>query len=133
MTDTQWRASVRADAIRQGYSTTMADFLAARVGKQPTQAEREMSSPHTSKHGARAARTTTPAARSRALTVDDRRTRICALYRAPTLAQHFKREELPLRTVAAILANANNGHTLTAAGCANVRTQLTANNYWRAS
>ena len=40
-TDAQFRASVRADAIKAGCPSAVADYLAAQVGKVPTTAERE--------------------------------------------------------------------------------------------
>ena len=41
MTDQQFRASVRADAIRAGNPPDVADWLAKRVGEQPTEFERK--------------------------------------------------------------------------------------------
>lgn len=137
MTDSQWRACVRADAVRAGCTPAVADFLAANVGK-----ERDgdaWCSPHDRRvldvsMAERRTRTTARhAAPSRPATTDERRRGICSLYGAAALLPAFVASRLPLPRVAAILANVSGGHRLTAGGIASVRTQLQAQKHWGAA
>lgn len=122
MTDQQHREMVERQAIAAGMPPDAAKYLAEQQGKPPTD------KPHSATRTG--ARTVRPVARA-ALTVDQRRDRICGLYRAQAVVVDFKRADLPLADVARILARVNGGHVLTAAGHTSVRIAIHAHQHWK--
>lgn len=98
--DAQFRESVRRDALAAGMSRDIADYLARKVGRQPTDDELDRVSPHVraflgvALHG------------SRARQHQDALSKIADLYGASALVPELRRSGLPLRKVTAILAHA---------------------------
>ena len=120
-TDTQFRASVRADAIKAGCPPAVADYLAAQVGKTPTAAERE-----------RRDETRSRLVGYRMTAKADALDRIAWMFGATSLVPIFRRAGVPLSRVVALLSEATGTRrAIGAAGIANVRMQLQASNHYR--
>lgn len=121
MTDAQFRASVRADAIKAGCPPAVADYLSAQVGKTPTGAERE----HRDETRSRLAG-------YRMTGKSDALDRIAFLFGAEKLVPDFRRAGVPLPRVVALLSEVTGTRrAIGAAGIANVRMQLQALAYYR--
>lgn len=110
MTDPEFRASVRRDALAAGMSSAAANYLAEQVGKKGHK-------PGPMQH----------LAMSTTMTAADRLQRICGLYGAEALVPEFKRAGVSLRAVASILASVTDGHRVGAAGIGTVRVRLMQN------
>lgn len=119
MTDQQWHASVRADALRAGYSPMLADFLVRNLGKDsgrvPSGPERPTRA--ALRAGAFTARAAAP--------TGDRLALIAGCFGAQVLTAEFKSAGLSLRGVAAMLTEATGtARNISAAGIERVRLQL---------
>ena len=129
MTDTQHREQVRREAIAMGWTPTLAAFLADRVDRPPTEAER----------AERASRFPHAALRTRAskpttTTTADRLQRIAALFGAAALVPDFTAAGLPLRQVVEVLSEATGAaRSITPAGLASVRVQMQSLQHWGAA
>ena len=115
MTDAQHREQVRRDAIAMGWTPALAAFLADRVDRPPTDAERDARSPHA------ALRTRA----SKATTTTDRLHCIAAMWGAGALVPEFKAAGLSLRHVISLLTDAmGNARHITPGGIERIRVQL---------
>ena len=119
MTDTQFKAQARADAIRAGYSPMLADWITSQLGKDVGRvlAGEESTSPQRRAPRALSARAAAP--------TGDRLALIAGCFGARVLTAEFKSAGLSLRGVVAMLTEATGtARNISAAGIERVRLQL---------
>lgn len=119
MTDTQFKAQARADAIRAGYSPMLADWITSQLGKDvgSVLAGEESTSPQRRAPRALSARAAAP--------TGDRLALIAGCFGAQVLTAEFKSAGLSLRGVVAMLTEATGtARNISAAGIERVRLQL---------
>ena len=115
MTDAQHREQVRRDAIAMGWTPALAAFLADRVDRPPTEAERDARLPHAALR-TRASKPTTTA---------DRLQRIAEMFGAAELVPDFKAAGVSLRHVISLLTDATgSARSIPPGGIDRIRVQL---------
>ena len=114
MTDTQHREQVRREAIAMGWTPTLAAFLADRVDRPPTDAEREARVPHAALRIVASKPTTA-----------DRLQCVAAMWGASALVPDFKAAGLSLAHVISLLTQATgNARHITPGGIDRIRVVL---------
>lgn len=123
--DAEFRAQVRADAIKAGCSPDVADMLARDVGRERTDNEiAAMPSRVRDFFGFRMHASARHEPR-------DALTRMCEMFGAESLVGELRASGRPLHDVAAMLTAATgSARAISESGKGNVRMQLLARNHW---